>query len=197
MIVTGRHGQKFERNILELPAAVMAAFAAEEARLPQILFDVDGCAIGSDVEIHNPTIVIANNGPLRMASTARIDSFCKLEAGEGMTIGDYVHIASFVHLGIGGGITILEDGTSFASGSKVISGSNIPAPGRSCSATAPGNRVDKSFVWIQRDAVLFAGAIVCPGVTVGAEAVIAAGAIVLEDVPAGETWAGTPARMIG
>ena len=197
MIVKGDHGQEFERVVVALPTNVETAFAAESRRLPMVMFDDDGCAIGKDYTIHNPTIILASRVPLRMSRTARIDSFCKIEVGQGMTVGDFVHIASYAHIGIGGGVTILEDGTSFASGSKVISGSNVAGGGRSCSATAPGNRVEQSFVWIRRNAVLFAGAMVVPGVTVGACAVIAAGAVVLEDVPAREIWGGCPARKIG
>lgn len=182
----GPHGQTFERVILELPAEVEAAFVAERARLPRL-------ADGRPYQFYDPLII---GHDLYVHRTARVDSYAKLEPGLGMTIGNFVHVASFAHIGIGGGITILEDGTSFASGSKVISGTNVAAPGRSCSATAPGNVVEHSFVWIKRDAVLFAGAIVMPRVTIGENAVVAAGALVLEDVPAGEIWAGIPARKI-
>ncbi|MEX0777048.1 MAG: acyltransferase [Phycisphaeraceae bacterium] len=41
-----------------------------------------------------------------------------------------------------------------------------------------------------------AHAIVLKGVTIGDDAVIGAGAVVAKDVPAGEIWAGNPARFI-
>ncbi|MFM5949475.1 MAG: acyltransferase [Novosphingobium sp.] len=41
-----------------------------------------------------------------------------------------------------------------------------------------------------------AGAIVLPGVTIGAGAVIGAGSVVTKSIPAGEVWAGNPARPI-
>ncbi len=186
-----------KRIVKVMPDEVLAALEREQARLPQVFFDDDGSAIGEGFTVHNPTIILASHGALRMARTARIDSFCKLECGIAMTLGDYVHIASYAHIGIGGGITILEDGASFASGSKIINGSNVHGLGRSCSAVAPGNLVEKSFVWIKRDAVVFAGAIVLPGVTVGENAVISSGAVVRCDVPAREIWGGVPARKIG
>lgn len=40
------------------------------------------------------------------------------------------------------------------------------------------------------------GARVMPGLTIGDDAVIGAGAVVMRSVPAGETWAGNPARRI-
>jgi acetyltransferase-like isoleucine patch superfamily enzyme len=45
--------------------------------------------------------------------------------------------------------------------------------------------------------VVFAGAIICPGVTIGDGAAIGAGAVVTKDVAPWEIWAGMPARKIG
>lgn len=47
------------------------------------------------------------------------------------------------------------------------------------------------------DVWIGAGAIILGGVTVGDGAIIGAGAVVNRDVPAGEKWAGVPARRIG
>lgn len=41
-----------------------------------------------------------------------------------------------------------------------------------------------------------AGAIILPGISIGTGAMIGAGAVVTRDVPAGETWAGNPARRL-
>jgi acetyltransferase EpsM len=49
-------------------------------------------------------------------------------------------------------------------------------------------------VTLERGAFLGAGAVVVPGVRIGADAVVAAGAVVLHDVPAGTTVLGVPAR---
>lgn len=153
-----------------------------------------GC--GRPPEILEPVVILK---PERMhsAATARIDSFVKLECGEGMLIGEHVHIASFCHLGIGGGITILEDGSAFASGARIITGSNVPGRGRSSSAVAPDIVIKRSFVHVRKNVIVFSGATILPGVTLGENSVIAAGAVVREDVPAFEIWGGVPARKIG
>src|SRR3972149_2593508 len=88
--------------------------------------------------IYEPVIILRPER-IKYGVGVRIDSFVKLEGGEGMTIGNYVHIASFCHIGIGGGTTILEDGSSFGSGTKVLSGSNV-ADAVSCSAVAPSGQ---------------------------------------------------------
>lgn len=46
---------------------------------------------------------------------------------------------------------------------------------------------------VRRGASIGAGAVILPGVEIGAEAMIGAGAIVTRNVPAGETWVGNPA----
>ncbi len=149
---------------------------------------------GSKAAIYDPVIILKLE-MLTIADTARVDSFVKLECGEGITIGEFVHLASYVHV-LGGGRAVFEDGSSCGSGVKIITGSNIPGPDRGCSAIDPNAVIERSFVHIKENAVLFCGAIVLPGVTIGRGAVIAAGAVVTRDVPDGETWAGIPAKCI-
>jgi UDP-2-acetamido-3-amino-2,3-dideoxy-glucuronate N-acetyltransferase len=49
---------------------------------------------------------------------------------------------------------------------------------------------------IEDDANIGAGAVILPGVRLGHGCTIGAGAVVTHDVPAGETWAGIPARRL-
>lgn len=146
-------------------------------------------------ELYEPVLIIKKEN-LFVNNPVRIDSFCKLECGEGMYIGKYFHAASFCHLGIGGGLLILEDGSCCASGVKIVTGSNLPGTGHGCSAIDPAAIVKRSFVHVKKNAALFSGVVVLPGVTIGEGAVVAAGAVVTRDVPDGETWGGVPARRI-
>ncbi len=49
---------------------------------------------------------------------------------------------------------------------------------------------------ICKGASVGAGATLLPGITIGEKSLIGAGAVVTKDVPAGEIWAGNPARFI-
>jgi acetyltransferase-like isoleucine patch superfamily enzyme len=142
-------------------------------------------------------ITIVKGESLRVGNNVRIDDFVKLECGSGFVLGHNVHIASFCHLGIGGGQTVIEDGASCGSGVKVISGSNVYGLGHGCSAVDPAAKFKRSFVHVKRNAVLYVNAVVLPGVTIGENAVVSAGAVVTKDVPDREVWAGVPARKIG
>jgi len=52
-------------------------------------------------------------------------------------------------------------------------------------------------VVLRERAMVGAGAVVLPGVEIGAEAQVAANSLVADDVPPGETWAGVPAEPVG
>ena len=54
----------------------------------------------------------------------------------------------------------------------------------------------KGPVEIGQQVFIGAGVIICKSVTIGEGAIIGAGSIVTKDIPAGEIWAGNPARFI-
>lgn len=129
---------------------------------------------------------------------SRIDSFVKLEGGEGLSIGRYVHIASFAHLGIGGGTTIIGDYAAVASGGKVISGSNqTDVDSMSACAPAVFQKTKRSVTTLRACSCILTNAVVLPGVTLGEGAVLAAGAVATKDIPAWEIWGGVPAKFLG
>lgn len=149
-----------------------------------------------DYVIYEPVVMIKPE-QITIGLGSRIDSFCKLEGGEGLRIGMCVHIASFAHIGIGGGTTVIGDYAAVSSGGKVISGSNVP-DAMSMSASAPGGmqRVQKSVTTICDCAIVLTNAVVLPGVTLHEGAVLAAGAVATRDIPPWEIWAGVPAKFL-
>lgn len=145
-----------------------------------------------------PVIIVGDQCKLNIGKGTRIDSFVKLEVGDGIDLGDHVHIASFSHIGIGGGIVRMGDHSAVASGGKVISGSN-EVHRLSMSAVSPKlfQKVSKSITTISRFAVVLTNATVLPGVTLHEGAVLAAGSVAVHDIPAWEIWGGVPAKFIG
>lgn len=152
--------------------------------------------IGERVQMFEPIVVIRGE-MIEIQHDARIDSFVKLEGGLRLVIGPWVHVASFCHIGIGGGVTILEEGSAVASGAKIISGSN-QLVGRSMSAAAPRDQqsVTRKTTRVGKNAFICTNATVLPGVTIGEHAVLAAGSVAAKDIPAWELWGGVPARKI-
>lgn len=49
---------------------------------------------------------------------------------------------------------------------------------------------------VEDGANIGANATILPGLTIGAKATIGAGSVVTKNIPAGETWAGNPARRL-
>lgn len=170
----------------------------QHSRLVQFLEDHErlGELMMADAIFYEP-IVRTRPEMIHAAQGARVDSFVKLEGGEGLFIGKGVHIASFAHIGVGGGFTQLGDYSAVASHGVLISGSN-QADAISMSASAPLDiqRVKKSFCKLGDYAVVLAGGVVLPGVELGEGAILAAGGVATKSIPAWEIWGGVPARFM-
>lgn len=163
--------------------------------LVRMLRDQD--ELGSKPQIFEPALFIGNRENLHIDPTARIDSFTKFEIGQQLRIGKCVHIASFAHVGIGGGTTLLDDYSAVASGARLVSGSNqYDMPSMSPLAPSDMQRIVKSFVRLHRYACVLPNAVVRPGVTLHEGAILAPGGIALKDIPAWEIWGGVPAVFI-
>jgi len=139
-------------------------------------------------------VVLLRPDKISLGARSRIDSFVKIEGGDGVQIGDYVHIASFCHLNIGGGTLIMEEGSSAGSGARILSGS-AQLGYESCSATHPKVKNLKTVTRIGKGATIFAGATVSAGCAMGERSALGGGSFLRPhtDIPAGELWAGVPA----
>lgn len=148
-----------------------------------------------------PPIVVTKEEAISIEEGTRIDAFVKLEGGERLDIGKWVHVASFSHINVGGGFVYIHDGATLSSGAKIIAGGHTPES-ETCSTTMPAEQqsVVPGIVTLGRNACLFANAIVvCKGgekIRIGEGSRVGAGSVVLCDIPSFELWAGNPARFI-
>lgn len=147
--------------------------------------------------IYEPCLILKPE-MVQIADSARIDSFTKIEGGEGVTIGEHVHIASFSHINAGGGVVEFGD-HSGCSSHVVICGGMPDLAYAHISAADPldDQHPRRMKTVIGRHVVIFAGAVICPGVTIGDYAVIGAGAVVTRDVPPYAIAYGHPAQVRG
>lgn len=111
--------------------------------------------------------------------------------GPSIQIGNRVFIGRNTEFNITGGITIGDD-CLIASGCTFVDGDHGMAPDR------PMNEqpLNRAAIVLEENVWLGAQCVVLKGVRLGRGAVIGAGSVVTKSVPAGEVWAGTPARRL-
>jgi acetyltransferase-like isoleucine patch superfamily enzyme len=169
----------------------LVQFLQDTCRLDELLK-----ADAPDPVLYDP-VLITRRDVVVIGAGSRIDSFVKIEGGKGVRIGRYVHIASFAHIGIGGGVVEIGDYAAVASGGRIISGSNqVDAISMSACAPRDMQRVISYKTVLDRYSVVLAGATVLPGRTLHEGAVLAAGSVLTKDIPAWEIWGGIPAQFI-
>ncbi|RLI12014.1 N-acetyltransferase [Candidatus Bathyarchaeota archaeon] len=140
--------------------------------------------ITPDTEIGDGTVIWHNVNlwGCRIGRNCTIGSY--VEIGRGVVVGDNCKIEAFAYIPpgvrIGNGVFIGPRAT--------FTNDKYPAAGREW-AISP--------TVVEDGAVIGAGAIVLPGITIGERAVVAAGAVVTKDVPGGVVVAGVPARPVG
>lgn len=88
------------------------------------------------------------------------------------------------HVLLGGGVKIMDSDAHSLDYEKRGKGGKIDIP-----VTKP--------VTIGDDVFVGANVMILKGVTIGQRAIIGAGSVVTKNIPAGEVWAGNPARKIG
>lgn len=135
---------------------------------------------------------------IKIGNHSRIDAFVKIEGGNGVFIGEHVHIASFSHINAGGGVVEFGDHSTCSSHVVIAAGMpDLSFPNISAADLPEHQHPLRMRTIIGRHVVIFANATVLPGVTIGDYSVIGAGAVVTKDVPAWSIAYGNPARVVG
>ncbi len=137
-----------------------------------------------------------------------------VSAGDDLHLGHGVLIREFTIVGRNvsiGSHSVIEHHVTIGDGVRIHSNCFVPehsvlepdcwlGPGVVVTNARYPNRPDTKAnlmgVWIERGATVGAAVVLLPGVTIGEGALVGAGAVVVDDVPAGSTVVGNPARCL-
>lgn len=153
-------------------------------------------SVGLDVQIW-PSARIAFPEAISIGDSVIIDDFAFLVGGTRTQIGSFVHLSSFTSI-TGGGEFFMGDfagcsaGCRIATGTEDFLGGSLTNP----AVPAPYRQAERSFVRIERHAILGTDVAVMPGVTIGEGVSVGAKSLILEDCEPWTVYAGTPARPI-
>ena len=165
-----------------------------------------GARVGAGLRVNGPLdICLHPKGQFLIGNGCRIQSgFTDNPVGGFRRTGIWVGPGGILHLGNGVGVSgsTIVAMREVTIGDEVFIGGDckiydtdfhqINAEGRIMN-TGP---VGMAPVRLGRRAFLGGHSIVLKGVSIGEEAIIGAGSVVTRDVPAGEIWAGVPARFV-
>lgn len=163
-------------------------------------------AVGGPVMVH-PTATIETDAVIgtetrvwhqaQVREAAIIGRECILGKGvfvdRGVRVGDRVKIQNYACLYHG---SVIEDGV-FIGPHVVLTNDRLPRAITPLGALKADDDWQCGETRVGMGASLGAGAVILPGVTIGAWAMVGAGAVVTADVPPHGLVVGTPARLIG
>lgn len=153
--------------------------------------------IGKNVQISDRASFY-NCARISLGDNVRIDDFCVLSAGVGgIDIGNHVHIAVYSSL-MGQGRISLADFSNVSSRVAIYSSSDDFSGGAMTNPTVPSEftAVFSADVHVGRHAIVGAGAVILPGVTLEEGVAVGALSLVKETCTAFGIYAGVPVRRI-
>ena len=128
----------------------------------------------------------------------QIDEGVRIFAGEGVTIGRYVHLAFDSSIS-GGGRCLIHDFAGIGTGVRLITGTDVVDAGGLTNPTiaAPLRTVERGRIDVGAHAVIFTNSVVLPNVSIGEGAVVAAASVVHHDLKPWAIYAGHPLVQVG
>lgn len=169
---------------------------AAQTYSPDELNDL-GIRFGTDVMVHKSVLFFGDN--VTIGSHVRIDCGCVITSGEPVVIGNHVHLGVGVCLlGAGAGV-IVEDYVGLSNRVTVFTRSDDYSGGALTNPTIPAKYLRQRVgqVRLERHAIVGAGSVIMPGVTLHRGASVGALSFVNKSVPAFMVVAGNPLRKVG
>ena len=152
---------------------------------------------GRDVMIY-PLAKIVKPEVVKIGDGTRIDDFSFIFGGNGVELGRYNHIASFVSI-VGGGKLVTGDYVGIAAGARIVTGTDHYGDGKRISPLVPleHRSLILGTIRLEDDVFIGTNAIVHPNVTIGEGAIIGSAALVLHDIQPWTINVGVPCKCIG
>jgi galactoside O-acetyltransferase len=155
-------------------------------------------AVGKNVKICK-NVVFINKNNISIGDNSRIDAFCLLSAGDDpITIGKNVHIAAGVYLFGGGGKITLDDFSNLSSKVIIYTGVDDFVDGHMANATVfdECRKVTSGPVSLGKHALVGAGSIILPNVTLSVGATTGAMTFVNADIGMCDVYVGAPMKFL-
>jgi acetyltransferase-like isoleucine patch superfamily enzyme len=165
---------------------------------PQELRDLGIGSLGSNVRIDR-TCRFYGAERIVIGSHVRIDAYSILSAGHGgIRIGDYIHLSAGVTI-VGGGSVTLEDFVGISARVTVFSANDDYSGAFLTGPMVPDSLRNATVapVLFQKHALVGAGCVILPGVTIGVGSAVGALSLVKRSVDDFAIVAGSPSRRVG
>jgi len=164
--------------------------------MPNIVGELTLKSVGKDVIIWEKAKIVGQEY-LEIGDSVIIDDFVFLNCGPVSKIGSFVHIGVGTAV-CGGGEFIMEDFSGMSGGVRVYTGNEDYLGGclTNPAVPEPYRKAQRSYVYIHKHAIIGAGAVILPGVTIGEGVAVAAGAVVTRDCLPWGIYGGTPAKRL-
>lgn len=158
------------------------------------LYEIGFKSIGKNVKISRKSSIYTPES-ISLGNSVRIDDFCIL-SGE-ITMGSNIHISAYTALYGKYGI-ILEDFTTISGRVMVYSQNDDYSGEFMTNPTVPTEytNVTGGTIIFKKHAIISAGSIILPNLTVGVGSCLGAMSLLKSSIPDWEIFAGVPARKI-
>jgi len=154
--------------------------------------------VGTNVRIDR-SVRLFGTGGISIGNNVRIDCFCVISAGLGkMNIGSFIHVASYTSI-IGSENVEIMDFANLSTRCSIFTSSDDYSGGAMSNPMVPDRfkSVRHAPVRIGRHAIIGAGSVLLPGVSLGTGAAVGALTVVRKDVADFAIVAGNPAKILG
>ena len=153
--------------------------------------------VGENVQVDKSVHLVSPKN-ITIGSNVRIDSWSFLSANKGIEIGNHVHIAHGAYLFGGGGTITIGDFCGVSLRASLFTSTDDFIDGWMTGPTVPDEyrKVKNEPIVMGKHAVVGAGAVVMPGVSLGTGCMVGAMSLVNMSVPDYAVVVGSPAKVM-